>query len=115
MRTRNVLLLTLAFTALLAGNGCITSRVIENTRVPEIAVDEYGAITFNNERLEIGKIARAVRSAGFERTQEINILVPDKPDRKLMAAISAELVRNGYTRTIFVTNRKATAAVPIKK
>jgi hypothetical protein len=103
--------LTLAFIALLLWNGCTTSRVIENSRVPEIVIDDYGAITFNKERVELGRIASAVKAAGFTRTQEVNILVPDKPDRKIMSAVSSELVRSGYTRTVFVKNRKATAVV----
>ena len=115
MRTHTAMSLTLALTALTCWNGCISSRVIENSRVPEIVIDEYGAITFNKERVEPGKIAAAVKSAGYKREQEVNILVPDKPDRKLMSEVSAELVRGGYTRTIFVKSRKATADVPKPK
>lgn len=115
MRTHTVLSLALAISALLCWNGCTTSRVIEKSRVPEIVIDESGVITFNKERVMPGKIAAAVKSAGFSRQQEVNILVPDKPDRKLMASVSAELVRSGYTRTIFVKSRKATAVVPKQK
>ena len=115
MRTHTVLSLTLAFTALTCWNGCTSSRVIENSRVPDIVIDESGAITVNKKRVELGRIGAAVKSAGFERTQEVNILIPDNPDRKLMSAISAELVRSGYPRTIFVKNRKASTVVPAQK
>jgi len=115
MRTHTVLSLALAVITLICWNGCTSSRVIENTRVPEIVVDEFGAITFNKQRVMPGKIAAAVKAAGFTREQEVNILVPDNPDRKMMSAISAELVRSGYTRTIFVKSRKATAVVPKQK
>jgi hypothetical protein len=115
MRTHTLLLLTFAFAALTCWNGCTTSRVIEKSRVPEIVVDEYGKITLNKKQVELGHIGSAVKSAGFLRSQEVNILIPDNPDRKLMGEITAELVRNGYTRTIFVKNRKATAAVPKQK
>jgi hypothetical protein len=91
--------------------GCTTSRVIENTRVPEITVDRAGIITFNGEQLQPSQIAAAVRRAGFTDAQEINILIPDKPDRALMQTITAELVRGGYTRTIFLKNRKATSGL----
>jgi len=101
--------------ACFSGAGCTTSRVIENSRVPEIVIDEYGAITFNEKALKLGEIADAVKSAGFERSQEVNILIPDKPDRKVMRAVTAELVGHGYTRTIFVKNRKTSAVVPGKK
>jgi biopolymer transport protein ExbD len=95
--------------------GCTSSRVIENTRVPEIEIDESGAITFNGERVQLGKVAATVRSAGFKREQEINILVPDKFDHTLRSAVCAELVRGGYTRTIFMKSRKATATVIQKR
>ncbi len=112
MRIHSLWSLALACTALLLWNGCISSRVIEKSRVPEIVIDDSGAITFNNRRLEPGKIANTLRSAGIERTQEVNILIPDKPDRAIMRTVSAELVRSGYTRTVFVKNRKASAVVP---
>lgn len=92
-------------------SGCTTSRVVENTRVPEISVDESGMITFNGEQLPPEKVVSAVRRAGFEHSQEINILIPDNPDRKLMQTLSAELVRGGYTRTVFLKNRKASATI----
>jgi len=114
MNAKTVLLLPVFLTSLAFWGACSSSRVIENTRVPEIVIDESGIITFNSKRLELGKIASAVKSAGFEHAQEINILIPDKADRSLMRAVSGELVRNGYTRTVFVKNRKATAVVPAK-
>jgi len=106
------LTLALLFAASSVWNGCTTSRVIENTRVPEITLDEAGVITFNNKRLKPGTVAAAVRAAGFKREQEVNILIPDNPDRAIMRALSIELVQNGYTRTIFVKNRKASSTVP---
>ena len=115
MRTQTSLFLALAFAALTCWNGCTTSRVIEKSRVPEIVIDESGAISLNKKRIEPGRVASAVRAAGFERTQEVNILIPDKPDRAVMRAVSAELLRSGYTRTVFVKNRKATAVVPPQK
>ena len=112
MKVSFALFLAILLPSLACWNGCTTSRVIENTRVPEIVIDAYGTITFNNERVEIKKIAAAVKAAGFEKTQEVNILIPDNPDRAIMRALSRELVLNGYTRTVFVKNRKATAVVP---
>lgn len=112
MHLHTAISLTLVTSALLCWNGCTSSRVIENTRVPEITIDESGVIFFNNESVKLGRIASAVKSAGFERAQEVNILIPDNPDRKVMSEVSAELVRNGYTRTVFVKKRKASATVP---
>lgn len=116
MMTKHPLLfLFTSLILLVGGTGCTTSRVIENTRVPEIVIDAHGKITFNNKTVEVKKLAAAIKSAGFEKTQEVNILIPEKPDRALMRAVSSELVLNGYTRTIFVKNRKAYSTVPEKK
>ena len=114
MRTRPVMLLILSFASLLGGNGCTSSRVVENTRVPEITIDERGLLSFNNQRVELGEVAAAVKSAGFKNTQEVNILIPENADRTVMRAVSGELVRHGYTRTVFVKTRKASASVPKK-
>jgi hypothetical protein len=92
--------------------GCTTSRVIENTRVPEIVIDEYGGISVNGKPTRLGRVTSSVKAAGFTRDQEVNILIPENPDRKLMRAVSGELVAGGYTRTVFVTNRKASAVIP---
>jgi hypothetical protein len=99
-------LLILLFCCALAG-GCVTHRVISNTRKPEIVIDDYGRISLSGKTVERGKIAKAVRSAGFTQDQEINILIPDRPDRGLMASVAGELVKGGYKRTVFVKNRRA--------
>jgi len=98
-------------TGFLALTGCLSSRVIENTRVPEIEIDVLGTITFNGDSVKLGEVATAVRAAGIRREQEINIRVPERVDPSLRNALCAELVRSGYTRTVFVKARKATAAV----
>ena len=106
-----ILILTALLLSFAPWTGCLSSRVIENTRVPEITIDEVGIVTFNGEQLRPGKIASAIKSAGFRNTQEVNILIPDNPDRAVMQSVSADLVRGGYTRTVFVKNRKASATL----
>ena len=97
--------------ALLFGPGCVSSRMIEDTRVPEITVDGFGAITFSGKRVELSKLSRTVKAAGITREQEVNILVPENFDTVLRKQIYAEMLRGGYTRTIFVTDRKASSFV----
>ena len=111
MNRKHVLLSTFALFTLLCWTGCVSSHVLENTRVPEIVVDDSGAVTFNSKRLEIGKIASAVKAAGITREQEVNILVPDRFDRTQRNRIYADMLKGGYTRTVFVTKRKATATI----
>jgi hypothetical protein len=97
------------FATLTVWSGCTTSRLIENTRIPEISIDRAGIATVNGRQVETGKLAAALKSAGITKAQEINIRIPDMNDRSLMKSLTAELIRGGYTRTIFVTPRKATA------
>lgn len=115
MNYKPLLLSVSVLVALACWTGCVSSRVLENTRVPELVVDDSGAVTFNGQTLAVGKIASAVRSAGITREQEVNILVPENFDRNARSAIYADMLKGGYTRTIFVTNRKATATVLKKK
>lgn len=87
--------------------GCLGSRVIEDTQAPEIEIDQFGAISVMGQRVERDRLARAVRKAGFKQDQEINILIPENVDRSLMASISGELRRSGFTRIVFVSDKKA--------
>ncbi|MDD2600957.1 MAG: hypothetical protein PHO37_17325 [Kiritimatiellae bacterium] len=103
---RNILLL-LIFA--LCGVSCTTSTVIQDTRVPEVEIDSAGQIWIHNQRVEVGKIGKTLRSAGFQREQEVNILIPNEPDRMLMKAVSANLVRSGFTRSAFVKAKSATS------
>jgi biopolymer transport protein ExbD len=96
----------LFFTAALMLSGCFGSRVIEDTRTPEIAIDQFGAISVMGKSIKRDNLARAVRKAGFKQDQEINILIPENPDRQLMASIAGELRRKGYSRIIFVSDKK---------
>ena len=96
--------------------GCSSTRVIENTRIPEITIDEYGAILVRDKSVTKEKLASAIKAAGFIRDQEVNILIPDNVDRSLMRFVAGELARCGYPRMIFVKNRKASAIIsPAKK
>ena len=87
--------------------GCLGSRVIENTRTPGIAIDQFGAISVLGKRIDRDRLAKAIRKAGFKRDQEINILIPENVDRSLMASISGELRRKGFSRIVFVSDKKA--------
>lgn len=99
-------LLMLLFCCALAG-GCVSRRVISDTRRPEIVIDDYGRVSLAGKPIERGRVVKAVRAAGFTEDQEINILIPDHPDRGVMASLAGELVRGGYKRTVFVKNRRA--------
>jgi hypothetical protein len=112
MKRKTHLFATLFSAALLCATGCVSSRLIDSTRgMPEISVDGFGAITFNNQRIELARLSQTVKAAGITRQQEVNILVPTNFDTTLRKRIYAEMLRGGYTRTIFVTDRKASSFV----
>ncbi|MDD3546393.1 MAG: hypothetical protein PHG96_13695 [Kiritimatiellae bacterium] len=88
-------------------SGCLGSRVIEDTGTPEIEIDRFGSISVMGKRVERDRLSKAVRKAGFRQDQEINILIPSNVDRSLMASISGDLRRSGFTRIVFVSDKKA--------
>jgi len=94
---------------------CTTSRVIEDTRKPEVVIDTYSKIWINDKPVVLGKIGRTLRSSGFRREQEVNVLVADPHDRRTMQAVTSDLVKSGFTRSVFITNKAATSSVQQKK
>ena len=103
------LILTMLFFAVLFGAGCATtSRVIADTRSPDIVIDRFGDVAFQGRRVSPDEdIAKVVSSAGIPKKTKIRILVPENCDRELMGLISGRLIYKGYS-TLFVTNRMAT-------
>ena len=97
--------------AALLGAGCATSRVVEDSRSPEIVIDQFGSITFHGKRVTADKIAPAVKSAGIPKTEKIKVLVPEQRDHALMRTVADNLRAAGYG-TVFVTNKKASIDIP---
>ncbi|MDA3923160.1 MAG: hypothetical protein PF904_00480 [Kiritimatiellae bacterium] len=94
---------------------CTTSRVIENSRIPEVEIDTFGKIWINDKPVKLGKIGRTLQHAGFRREQEVNILVADTRDRRTMRAVTSDLVKRGFTRSVFITNKSATSSIKKKR
>ena len=88
---------------------CTTSRVIENTMVPDVEIDSNGEIWVRDRSVKVGKVGRKLRSAGFRREQTVNILIPDQPDTALMKAVASDLAVHGFSRTAFIKNKSATS------
>ena len=84
---------------------CTTSRVIGDTRTPEVEVESSGIIWVGERQVQVGKIGKALKSAGFSVEKEVKVLVTDKGYRSLMQAISADLVMSGFKRPVFITNK----------
>jgi len=84
---------------------CTTSRIVSNTRVPEVEIESSGIIWVRDRQVRVGKIGKALRSAGFSKGQVVKVLVADKNDKRLMQAVSADLVMSGFKRPVFITNK----------
>jgi len=111
---RLFILMSVCF-AVVLGTGCTTSRVVEDSRAPDIVIDRFGDVTFAGKRVEPDQIAKAVVDAKIPRTHQLRILVPEQRDHLLMRTITDNLRRAGY-RMVFVTDKTATLdAKPLKK
>ncbi|NLC81875.1 MAG: hypothetical protein GX748_11905 [Lentisphaerae bacterium] len=117
MRIIKYMILFVTCLTALGWAGCTSTQLIENTRVPEITLLESGEVIFDNRTVDVSKLASRLHRKGIRADQEVNILIPDHADRKTMRVISAELLRGGYSRTVFVTHRKASSTLqnPKKK
>ncbi len=116
MRIRPIFICVLtALSVGLCGTGCLSSKVVMDSRVPVLEIDDSGNVTFNEKSVKFGKIASALRSADIPRSAEIHIMVPDHPDRNAMQKVSGELIYGGYTRTVFVKKRKALSELAAPK
>jgi hypothetical protein len=90
---------------------CTTSRVVGSTKTPEVEVESTGIIWVGERQVRLGKIGRALRSAGFSKDQEVKVLMADENDRGLMQAIASDLVMSGYKRPIFITGKKTESSL----
>jgi len=103
--TRVVLTLSL----FLFFTGCTTSRVVRDTTKSEVIIDSLGNIFIYDKRIPLDRVASTALHAGFERNQELSVQVPEHPDRRLMTAVLVELRKAGYSRVVFVSERKASS------
>jgi hypothetical protein len=85
---------------------CTTSRVVGDTQTPEVEVESTGIVWVGERQVAVGKIGKALKSAGVSRDEAVKVLVADTHDRVLMRAISSDLVMSGFKRPIFITDKK---------
>jgi len=91
--------------------GCSTPSVHDAVHSPPIIVTESGTVLINNRPVDVADVARELKAAGYRKSSEILILIPASPDRAVMKQISIELAKKGFTRTVFVTKRTASATI----
>jgi len=90
------------------GVGCTTSRVVEDSRTPEIIIDKFGGVTFHGKHVAPDQVAAALASAKVPNTKKVRISVPEQRDHVLMRTVTNSLHRAGY-RPIFVTDKITSA------
>ncbi len=90
---------------------CTTSRVVGDTQTPEVEVEFSGIVWVGDRQVAVGKIGRALKSAGVSRDEAVKVLVADRNDRVLMRAISSDLVMSGFKRPIFITDKKTQSSI----
>lgn len=99
----------LTFSMFLFFTGCATSRVVRDSAKAQIVIDSLGNILVYDKQIPLDRVASAAQRAGFERNQELSVQVPENPDRRLMTAVLIELRKAGYSRVVFVSEKKASS------
>lgn len=84
---------------------CTTSRVVGDTRHPQVEIESSGIIWVGEKQVKVGKIGKALKKAGFSKGQSVKVLIVDSDDKHLMQAVSSDLVMSGFMRPIFITNK----------
>lgn len=99
--------------ALLAAmTGCTTSKVITDSRNPEIQLTTSGEILFEERTISKEQVPLIFKERGIQRTQTILMRVPSEQTQRdylLMRSITDTLRQAGYSRIVFTTEKKATA------
>ena len=100
------LILTALFGVVLFGAGCATSRVVEDSRSPEIVIDKFGGVTFYGKRISPDAVGKAAVSAKLPKTEKVRIAIPETPDQDVIGRVAGSLGVKGYM-PVFLTERKA--------
>lgn len=93
-------------------SGCTTSKVLTDSRQPEIRITSAGEILFEEQPITKDQVPLVFKERGIQRTQTILMRVPSEQtqrDHLLMRSITEALRRAGYSRIVFTTDKKATA------
>ena len=101
--------------ALLAG-GCAHEQFVTDAQHPEIAVSETGIVTYRGRSVEAEDLPGLLKDSGLTRKDTIHIHIPSgTTDFRVPYYVMGILVKNGFTRPVFVEDRKSSSMVTPKK
>ena len=101
--------------ALLVG-GCAHEQFVTDAQHPEIAVSETGIVTYRGRSVEAEDLPGLLKDSGLTRKDTIHIHIPSgTTDFRVPYYVMGILVKNGFTRPVFVEDRKSSSTVTPKK
>ncbi len=102
-------------TALLVG-GCAHEQFVTDAQHPEIAVSETGIVTYRGRPVEAEDLPGLLKDSGLTRKDTIHIHIPSgTTDFRVPYYVMGILVKNGFTRPVFVEDRKSSSTVKRKE
>ena len=100
--------------ALFAG-GCAHEQFVTDAQHPEIAVSETGIVTYRGRQVEPEDLPGLLKDSGLTRQDTIHIHIPSgTQDLRVPYYVMGILVKNGFTRPVFVEDRKSSSSVKPK-
>ena len=104
-----------AFAIAVLSAGCAHERFITDAKHPEIAVSETGTVTYRGRIVEAEDLPELLRDSGLTRQDTIHIHIPSGiTDYRVPYHVMGQLVKGGFTRPVFVEDRKSTSSVKPK-
>ena len=105
-----------AVTLALFAGGCAHEQFVTDARHPEIAVSETGIVTYRGRPVEAEDLPGLLKDSGLTRKDTIHIHIPSgTTDFRVPYYVMGILVKNGFTRPVFVEDRKSTSMVKPKE
>ena len=92
--------------------GCAHQQFITDARHPEVAVDDRGVVTYRGEPIDPDELPDLLKDSGLTSRDTIHIHIPSGlTDYRKPYYVMGVLVKNGFTRPVFVEDRKAYSEV----
>ena len=95
--------------------GCTHERFTTDARHPEIAVNEFGTVTYRERIVEPEDLPELLEDSGLTHKDTIYIHIPSGlKDYRMPYHVMGQLVRRGFRRPVLVEDRKASSTIKPK-
>lgn len=92
--------------------GCAHEQFMTDARHPEVAVSESGNVTYRGEIIDPEDLPDLLKKSGLTREDTIHIhIVSGLKDYRHPYYVLGILVKNGFTRSVFVEDRQSFSEV----